>query len=432
MAMKKCPNCGKRIAPKAQYCIYCAVRFDEDKSTKYEVEETAEEAVLSDNLDITDVDLSDFNETADDTIVVEDDDFAKESISDMQTEGFEDETKVLEVLPTEIEKNTVSLDLPAEESSKAKRSVRSNFWLVVSIVGFVLIACGAVLLIVQTVFRSDNVIRDTDETVATTTTCPTRDSQRDAWMQTFVGEWFDEYSVGKKDIETQGGYKLTITKVDKDWIFFDLHSYSGGELSKMASVTGFQEKMVDDTLHFEFSNDGLGNAGEGHLQFAENAVNMEVVIFDTTEPPAHSLAVNAVFMRQQLPLSTGVDIHSLTDETALTTALGEPISVSEYNENNIKMYEYNSLKAQVHKDGRVLTISVNLTNAENKEMYCFDCVDGSDTYDIVKAYYGEAEQDYQESPTDIHVLRYSLSETSSIKFIFSCDEHLLIKMYYIL
>ncbi len=358
MANKRCPSCGKQIAARAQYCIYCSKKFDE--------------------------------------------------ANDITAETYDE----------------------SPESSSVSHS-GGKFGLIVSLVSLflILIVIGLVVLNHNGISIFPKEEPTTTTTVATTTT--TRNAARDTWLQSFVGYWYDEASVGKKDIKKQGGYVLYVSDIFLDHVTFDLLSYQGGEDGKIAFASEMKADLVDDTLHFYFDNDGLGHKGEGFLRFVDDAVQMEVKVDQKqlTENE-HSLAVYSVFKRLNLPTSKGQDLKELTTFDLVKKHAGKKTADAKKDSKGNKTHTFGGLKAVVNKEGKLTRLMLDYTKLKEKSDYCFECVDGTMTYEVVKTYFGEAEQDYVEQPTDIRVLLYSISKESSVKFTFDADDGLLISVDY--
>ncbi len=269
----------------------------------------------------------------------------------------------------------------------------------------------------------------TEPTVVVTTT--TRDPQRDVWLQSFTGRWVDEDSVGKKNIAEQGGALLFVHEIRRDLVMFDLLSYSGGNVSSIASVSNVVAVLDENTLHFVFDNDTQGHSGEGYLRFRDDVVDLEVLIDDADKLPAgeHSLAMNTVFKRLDLPQSTGVDLRTLTTLDKIKAVAGEPTSPPVTDEDTKKTtYVFGALTAIVREDGVLESLLMDYDATDNKSMYCYECVDGTTGYDEVKAYFGEAIHDYVEQPTDIRVLYYEFKASETVHFTFDAQDNLLIRI----
>ena len=271
---------------------------------------------------------------------------------------------------------------------------------------------------------------DTATTVPVTTT--TRDPRRDAWLQSFLGSWVDEDSVGKKDISEQGGALLFVHEIRRDVVIFDLLSYSGGGISRIASISNVVAMLDEDTLHFVFKNDTQNHSGEGYLRFRDNEVDLEVLIDGAESLPEgeHSLAMNTVFKRAELPKSEGIDLRSLTSLEAIKTAVGDPSAPPVTDEKTKKTtYIFGALSAVTREDGSLESLTVDYDAVEDKTQYCYECVDGTMNYDTVKSYFGEAVHDYVEQPTDIRVLYYEFEADESVRFTFDAQDNVLIKVY---
>ena len=120
---------------------------------------------------------------------------------------------------------------PSDQTSKqpANRKAKSGhykglFGLAVTMASLLVIAVIVVLVVV---FPPDHGgAGETDPSTLPVTTT-TRDAAHDEWTQTFLGQWIDEQSAGKKSLEDQGGYILYIHEVFRDTVTFDLLSYQG-------------------------------------------------------------------------------------------------------------------------------------------------------------------------------------------------------------
>ncbi len=356
MAKKQCPVCGRSVAPQAQYCIYCAARFDETQ---------------------------------------------------------EPETR-------------------EAENTRERPTQKSALGLIVTLISLVLIAI--VLLLVFLGPTSPFIQEPTEETTTTTVvTTTTRDAARDAWRQSFVGYWYDESSAGKSDLKKQGGYVLYIEEIFRDFVTFNLLSYEGGDGGAIASATISKAVLEDDTLHFTFDDDTLGHAGEGFLRLAEDQVQMEVMIDgeDGLPEDEHTLAVYAVFIRRALPQSEGHDLKELTTLEKVKAAAGKPTAEAVKDDKGNTTYTFSGLQAVTDKTGKLTKLIVEYAKLDNKSAYCYDCVDGTMTYDTIKTYFGEALHDYVEQPTDIRVLHYALADGGSVTFTFDAENNLLTKTVYV-
>ena len=315
---------------------------------------------------------------------------------------------------------------PVAERSSRKKIVR-KWCLILLPVVFVL----SVAVVLTIVFVHNAGSSSHEEPTPTTVT--TRDPARDAWLQEYLGRWVDETSVGKKSLEKQGGAMLFVHTIQHDMIEFDLLSYSGGEISKIASVSGVRAIMKDDTLHFTFKNDTQGHSGEGYLRFRDGEIDLEVLIDEEryTHKNDYSLAMNTVFKRVSLPQSVGLDLRSLDSLDAIKKVLGDPVgepTVDEKTKN--KTYSFGALTANTDKDGRLLSICADYRAMEDKTQFCFECIDGTMEYQTVKAYFGEALHDYVEQPTNIRVLYYAFENNTETQFTFDAQNNLLIKILY--
>lgn len=317
------------------------------------------------------------------------------------------------------------------EETHAVTPKKYAFGLIVTLISLVLIAIVVLLVLfgpVSPLFEQE----EPAPSVTTTVTTTTRNAALDAQRQSYIGYWYDEYSAGKRDHKTQGGYVLYIAEIFHDYVTFDLLSYQGFEGGAIASATIEKAVLNDDTLHFTFDNDTLGHKGEGFLRLAEDCIQMEVMIDGELAQAEHSLAVNAVFLRRALPASEGQNVQELTTLNALKAVAGPQTAEMKTDEKGLNTYTFRGVKAVADKNGSVKSIRVDYSALEKKDGYCYDCVDGTMTYDVIKAYFGEALHDYVEQPTDIRVLHYALSATSAVTFTFDADSNLLIGLQYVL
>ncbi len=325
---------------------------------------------------------------------------------------------------------TQSLDTPEDDK---KTSAKSALGLIVTLISLVLIVIVLLLVFLGPSLPLSS--KPTEETTTTTVvTTTTRDAARDAWRQSFIGYWYDEMSAGKSDLKKQGGYVLYIEEIFRDFVTFDLLSYEGGESGKIASASIQKAVIEDDTLHFTFDDDTLGHAGEGFLRLADDEIQMEVRI-DNEESLAqdeHTLAVYSVFKRKALPHSDGQDVTKLTTLSEVKAVAGKQTADVVKDDKGNATYTFGCLKAFTDKDGALVRLTVDYSLEENKSKYCYDCVDGTMTYDTIKTYFGEAEQDYVEQPTDIRVLHYALADGASVTFTFDADNNMLTVLKYVL
>lgn len=356
MAKRKCPVCGKKIAPRAQYCIYCSSRFDS-------------------------IPLECLDERSDETV-----------------------------------------------DSSNKHLSKKHFGLLITLLSLVVIAVIVVLVVL---FPPSDGETEVQMTSTQSTTSTTRNAAHDEWLQTFVGQWFDEASAGKKHYEKQGGYSIYIHEVFRDYVTFDLLSYQGGDGGAMAFLSDTKAVLYDDTLHFTFKNDGLGHSGEGFMRLTEKGIEVEVLIdsADKLKEDEHSLAVCSVFVRKSLPTSNGRDLMSLTTVSELKELGLKQTAEPKKGKKGAVTYSYGALQAVADADENITSLTFDYSLIEDKSSYSFDGLDGTMNYDIVKTYYGEALHDYVEQPTDIRVLHYEMS-SSSVTFTFDADDNLLMHIEY--
>lgn len=333
---------------------------------------------------------------------------------------------------TELEKLPVrqeSIDTQEAGAPKRSRKKQGKGWLVVSAVSLLVIVVMAVVIVMFPV--SDPLTPISPETTTTFSTAPTRDAVRDAWLHTFTGRWYDEDSVGKSDIQTMGGQTLFIHDILNDQVLFDLYVYSGGDNLATAFVKDTAATLVEDTLHFTFSDDGCGHSGEGYMRFTDDGIQMEVMLDEPVLEGEHSLALNAVFKRSSVPSSEGVnllELHTLADvvETA-GRQTADPITDDEGN----TVYTFGMLQVTTNAAGDLTQMTVDYTAGEDKTGYSFDEIDGTMGYETVKTYFGDAQHDYVEQPTDICVLYYVLEDGATVTFTFDAGEDLLIHIQYL-
>ncbi len=412
MKGKKCPSCGKKVAPKASYCIYCSARFDD-----------AKDGVTPSNASATDV-LEVYTALTDHEDALSVESVIRDELGDTREATFIEDKLPIKDLADDEEENIVLTQVVEKTSSQSeegenlpRKKARSSgrVWLVLSIIGFVLIAVFAALYIIH--LSSNKPSLPPDDSGEPTKTQATISPERQAWLNNFTGQWVDELSVGKKDLLVQGGQMLIITDIANDIVTFDLYSHSGGEHNQTAFVAGMRAKLYEDTLHFTFESDSLGHSGEGYMQVHDGGINVEVLI-KNIDPDAHSLSMNTVFLRQQLPQATGTDIRSFHDQ-ASSSALGDPIGEGFAREDGaFTTYEYEAGFITYDAEQAVRSVQIDFERLTDKAAVCFECFDGTATYDAVKLYYGEAEQDYEELDTQIFLLHYPLSDTSSVTFTF--------------
>lgn len=316
------------------------------------------------------------------------------------------------------------------EEPIGQTSQKHALGLIVTLISLVLIAI--VLLLVFLGPTSRFAQEPTEETTTTVVTTTTRDAERDTWRQTFVGYWYDEPSAGKSDLKKQGGYILYIEEIFRDLVTFDLLSYEGGDDGAIASATITKAVLEEDTLHFTFDDDTLGHAGEGFLRLVEGQIQMEVMIDGEDKLPEdeHTLAVYSVFTRRDLPQSAGQDLKYLTTLADVTAVAGKQTAEAVKDDKGNTTYTFSGLKAVTDKAGKLTELTVEYTKLDNKSAYCYDCVDGTMTYDTIKTYFGEALHDYVEQPTDIRVLHYVLADGGAVTFTFDADDDLLTKTVY--
>ena len=143
--------------------------------------------------------------------------------------------------------------------------------------------------------------------------------------------------------------------------------------------------------------------------------------------------MNTVFKRQSLPNAEGLDILSFGTLEDILTAIGDPIQEPVTDEESKKTtYEFESLQVVVDEQGAVEEVTARFEQGVTPSVvYRYDRVDGTMPYEVIKRYFGEAEHDYTEQPTNIRVLHYDrLGRTAETTFVFSADNDLLITIRY--
>lgn len=423
MARKKCPACGKKIDREATYCIYCRTwleRSTEQKMRDAIVEETlvtlaedgydsalhmvqAEQAQQADEFATRLMDVPAVEDTASTAVTA--------PLHTMVIEDADDEE---------------SAKKPRRERKKADGDAHSHgkLWLYVSLAAFLVIGFVFVSLVVH---AARSVQQPTLGGPAVTTT--TRNAQHDAWLQMFLGEWVDESSRGKKDLQDLGGHGLYVHEIVGDTVIFDVYAYDPTEANNTAYVMNVHAKLFDDVLHFTFSNDARGHSGEGFMRLCEAGIETEILInnAEALAEDENSLAVNALFVRRELPHSDGIDLKDLKTLDDVKAVAGEqtaPVAVNKTKK--ISTYTFGALSVKVRADNTVYSMSLDYGKLDDKTTYCYDNIDGTMAYDVVKMYFGEAEHDYLEQPTDIRVLHYLLAKESSVTFTFDSDSQLLL------
>lgn len=316
-------------------------------------------------------------------------------------------------------------------SHKNTSRPRPNVWLIMTLLSLVLIVVMAVALWLIPPATAPTPDSSPDATTTTTSqTTPTRDPVRDAWLHSYTGRWYDEESIGKSDVERLGGHTLFIHDILNDQVLFDLYSYSDGDTTVTAAITQIASEIVDDTLHFTFSDDGLGHSGEGWMRFVDSSIQMEVIVHDPLAENEHSIAVNALFMRSATPSSDGVDLSQIHDLADVMSLAGRQTADPVTNDKGETTYAFGVLQAVTDAAGQLKLVTVDYANSEDKSAYCFSEIDGTMGYETVKTFFGEAVHDYIEQPTDIRVLHYTIDENRSVTFTFDAGEDLLIHILY--
>ena len=425
MARKKCPACGKKIAMEAIFCIYCNTwleRSQEQKRQDAIVEETLE-TLLEDGYDSA---LHMIKEEQADQI----DGFATRLIEDLDEEppaaANTAALHTVEMKPVQEEQPSLHQKRrEAEKKINMPHRAHGKVWLFISIIAFLIIG----FVFVSLVIRAARSMLRTPAAEEPTVTTTTRNAQHDTWLQTFTGEWVDESSRGKKDLQTLGGHGLYIHEIVGDTVIFDVYSYGAPHTEDTAYLINVHAKLFDDVLHFTFENDARGHSGEGFMRLCEEGIEAEILI-DQPEKLAedeNSLAVNALFVRRELPQSGGIDLKDLKTLDDVKAVAGEQTeSVAVNKTKKISVYTFGALTVKVRADNTIYSMSLDYSKLDDKSTYCYDNIDGTMAYDIVKMYFGEAEHDYLEQPTDIRVLHYLLSKESSVTFTFDSDSQLLL------
>ena len=109
---------------------------------------------------------------------------------------------------------------------------------------------------------------------------------------------------------------------------------------------------------------------------------------------------------------------------------GKPTADPQKNKDGTTTYTFDNLRAIVREDNTLAQLYVKFSKTAAAVDYCYDCIDGTMNYDVVKTYFGDAEQDYTEQPTNIRVLLYIVDATKSVTFTFSAEDDLLISLRY--
>ncbi len=301
--------------------------------------------------------------------------------------------------------------------------------LMVTVISVAIIACVLLLVFFNPPQASENTSTQTTTTVVTTTT---RNAQRDAWLQSFTGQWLDEPSAGKGDLRKQGGYILIVRDIINDTVCFDLMSYPGDNSVDIAFLNEYRATLEEDTLHFTFEDDGRGHSGEGFMRFCDDGVQMEVRVpeEELSGEGDHSLAVYAVFVRKSLPSSAGHDLKTLTTLSEVEAVAGKQTADATTDKKGNTTYTFGALRIVTDDKANVKQLILDYAALEDKSFYCYECVDGTMSYDTIKTYFGEAVQDYIEQPTDIRVLLYEDKDNASVKFTFDADDNLLFHIEY--
>lgn len=395
MATKKCPSCGKKIVAGASFCIYCNYRFP-SADPKAEPRDIREEAIP-----VRKASLSD-----------------DAPVSEPEREPDDDESARF------VRGQTRSSSAPPDAPRKRRRII------IAVALG---ISCAALLTaVVCAAFRRDTPQPPVEDTPTTASTGhPTEDPDYVSWLQGFLGEWVDEQSVGKGNIPEQGGGVLMVHSIQGDLMRFDLISYSGGDAGLTASLIGAEGTVHGETVKFSFTDDGLGNAGNGNILLSDSGIDMEIAI--TSDPSRddaspHSLAMNVRFRRSEIPSSSGVDLRGLITLDAVRAVAGEETEDPMDHADGTVTHTFGPLRATVDAQDSVQSLRVNYVEGDVRGKYRFDRVDGTMTYQVIKTYFGEAEHDYTEQPTNIRVLHYALQGGEGVTFTFDVTTNSLIDL----
>lgn len=441
MAMKKCPACGKKVSSGAYYCIYCSHIFEQPRSSDASAQADRSRSAVP-------VKAGEKQPAQDQTRVIftADGDIPSRfgrtpGLTEMppaKTEPADEEMREITREDSGSTEDTVDIFTRREPKTAAPLTKPSapKWRKRLIAVGIVAVVLAAILI---AVLLSDGAgSGDSPSAPSNASTVPTRDAQKDAWLSTFTGEWVDEQSTGKGNIPLQGGGQLTIYSTDNDRMVFDLLSYSGGEQPTVASLIGMEGQIEDKKVTFRFDDDGLGNRGEGYMLLSDEGIAVEITLADTVtgkdgipQISTHSIAMNARFARISLPSSDGLDIRQLDTLEKVQAAAGEQTADPVANKDGTTSYTYGMLQVTAAADGAVKNIQVDYSASEEKSRYCYDCVDGTMNYEVIKTYFGEAEYDYTEQPTNIRVLYYLVGGTQTVTFTFDAQDNLLMDILFV-
>ncbi len=425
MAKKRCPSCDKRVTPEASVCPYCDHPFEDRRMIGKEDDITHDDREGFVSSSTTEA----VEECADDMTVSATESEETEEYSSTESEKVlvveePDETDIPTVIsrdePHEVELEDAHI---GEEIPVKRGRLRLIFY---SVLVFVVVT--AVLLYVLAFRKESQGSELNNGTTTQNQTLPTvgdiSENQEDSsWVKEYVGiQWVDEESVGKKDITAQDGYLLYIHSASKDQVVFDLFSYVDGNA---AFAQGISSKAVGDSISFTFEDDGFGHSGNGNLHFRDGAIDVDVIVNNKDPLPegVHSLAMNKVLVPQVLPLSAGVDVSDFVyvdDADAKLTRTADPVVEPERT-----IYVYGAVSLVADQSGKIQQIKVDYSSDEDRDAYCYDRIDGTMPYNVIKHYFGKANEDYKESPTNILVLTYHFKTGHRVRFVFDGQSALL-------
>ncbi len=418
MAKKRCPNCGRRVTPEASACPQCSHCFEDRRLIGKEddellvVDETVVVEGANEEVAVAEGDLPETEETA-----------AIQESEQIDGIADADSTDVVTVNscgdPQESEQKPDTQEVPR----------RGRLRLVMySVTVFVVIT--AVLLYLLA-FREDRSDENSGSETTQNSTLPTvgdvaEDQVDCSWVKEYLGiKWVDEDSVGKKDVAAQGGFLLHIHEVTKDHVIFDLFSYVDGNAASAKDITA---KTVGDSISFAFEDDGFGHSGNGNLHFRDGAIDVDVIVNDNIPLPegVHSLAMNEAMVPQVLPLSPGIDVSEFVHIDDVKATLKE--TAETVVEDEMKTYRFGAVTVKTDAQGAVIASEIDFSDENTRLAYCYECIDGTMSYDTVKQYFGKANEDYKESPTDILVLAYQFENGHKVRFVFDGQGSALLKM----
>ncbi len=395
MASKKCPSCGKKVVAEARFCLYCNYRFPQKGEPQKQPVEISPKSVLPDK-------------AGGESSRSNDRDAASNEIREAAGEVTREVTRVI---PTNRAKRAGS-----QKKARYMRIFRTAF-LSVLVVAVVVIAVASVIRHGGFFDRQPNVgTPDPDASQ------PTTEPSEDPFLHGFLGQWVDEQSVGKGNIPVQGGGVLIVLSVRGDIFLFDLLSYSGGEDPQMAFLRSAEGTVNGNEVNFSFEDDGFGNAGRGKMLLSQSTVDMEIAVTDPAEPQTpHSLAMNARFVRSDLPQASGIDVLPLTTIESVSAVAGEETAEILENADGTVTRTFGILRVTATPQGQVRSLEVTYSDDAQRTKYRYDRVDGTSDYTVIKTYFGQAEHDYTEQPTNIRVLDYTFPG-KEVSFVFNAGD----------